>query len=121
MEILRTPDERLSNPAGYSFEPHYVQPGDIRIHYLDEGPRRAAPVLTLHGEPSWSYLYRKMIPIFTARGIRAIAPDLVGFGRSTSLHDGKTTPINGMWIGLRSLSGSWILAGSRWCARTGVD
>jgi haloalkane dehalogenase len=82
MEILRTPDERFSNLPGYSFEPHYVQIGNIRIHYVDEGPRSAAPVLMLHGEPSWSYLYRKMIPIFTAGGIRAVAPDLVGFGRS---------------------------------------
>ncbi len=82
MEILRTPDERFSDLPGYSFEPHYVQAGDVRIHYVDEGPRSAAPVLMLHGEPSWSYLYRKMIPIFAARGIRAIAPDLVGFGRS---------------------------------------
>jgi haloalkane dehalogenase len=82
MEILRTPDERFSNLAGYSFEPHYVQADDVRIHYVDEGPRSAAPVLMLHGEPSWSYLYRKMIPIFASCGIRAVAPDLVGFGRS---------------------------------------
>ena len=82
MEILRTPDDRFSNLPGYSFEPHYVQADDVRIHYVDEGPRSAAPVLMLHGEPSWSYLYRKMIPVFTSYGIRAVAPDLVGFGRS---------------------------------------
>lgn len=82
MKILRTPDERFVDLPGYPFEPNYVTDGDIRIHCVDEGPRDAAPVLMLHGEPSWSYLYRKMIPIFTALGLRAVAPDLVGFGRS---------------------------------------
>jgi len=82
MEILRTPDERFSNLPGYAFEPHYVDVDGVRVHYVDEGPASAEPVLTLHGEPSWSYLYRKMIPIITAAGYRAVAPDLVGFGRS---------------------------------------
>ena len=82
MEILRTPDERFHNLPGYSFEPHYVEVDGLRIHYVDEGPREAEPVFMLHGEPSWSYLYRKMIPVITAAGYRAIAPDLVGFGRS---------------------------------------
>ncbi len=82
MAILRTPDERFSNLPGYPFKPHYVQAGGVRIHYVDEGPPGAAPVLMLHGEPSWSYLYRKMIPVFVSAGFRAIAPDLVGFGRS---------------------------------------
>jgi haloalkane dehalogenase len=82
MEILRTPDERFANLPGYPFAPHYVAVGDLRVHYVDEGARGAAPVLLLHGEPSWSYLYRRMIPILTAAGHRAVAPDLVGFGRS---------------------------------------
>jgi len=82
MEILRTPDERFSNLPGYAFEPHYVEVDGVRVHYVDEGPAPAEPVLMLHGEPSWSYLYRKMIPIITAAGYRAVAPDLVGFGRS---------------------------------------
>ena len=82
MEILRTPDERFSNLPGYAFEPHYVEVDGVRVHYVDEGPASAEPVLMLHGEPSWSYLYRKMIPIITAAGYRAVAPDLVGFGRS---------------------------------------
>ena len=82
MEILRTPEERFSDLPGYSFEPHYVEVEGLRIHYVDEGPRDAEPVLMMHGEPSWSYLYRKMIPVITAAGYRALAPDLVGFGRS---------------------------------------
>lgn len=86
MEALRTPDERFANLAGYSFEPHYAEVDyhgtNLRLHYVDEGPRDASPVLMLHGEPSWCYLYRKMIPIITAAGHRAIAPDLAGFGRS---------------------------------------
>ena len=82
MDILRTPDERFVNLPGYTFEPHYIEVDGLRIHYLDEGPNNAEPVLLLHGEPSWSYLYRTMIPIIAAAGYRAIAPDLVGFGRS---------------------------------------
>ncbi len=82
MELLRTPDERFANLPGYSFAPHYISVDGIRIHYVDEGAQDAEPVLLLHGEPSWSYLYRKMIPVLTAAGYRAIAPDLVGFGRS---------------------------------------
>jgi haloalkane dehalogenase len=82
MDILRTPDERFVNLPGYTFEPHYVEVNGLRIHYLDEGPSNGEPVLLLHGEPSWSYLYRTMIPIIAAAGYRAIAPDLVGFGRS---------------------------------------
>ena len=82
METLRTPDDRFANLPGYPFAPHYVEVDGLRIHYVDEGPRGAAPVLLLHGEPSWSYLYRKMVPVLTAAGHRAVAPDLVGFGRS---------------------------------------
>ncbi len=82
MELLRTPDERFANLPDYLFAPHYVEVDGVRIHYVDEGPASSEPVLMLHGEPSWSYLYRKMIPLFTQAGYRAIAPDLVGFGRS---------------------------------------
>jgi len=81
-EIIRTPDERFENLSGFDYEPRYIEISRLRIHYVDEGPEDAMPVLLLHGEPSWSYLYRKMIPIITAAGYRAIAPDLVGFGRS---------------------------------------
>ena len=82
MELLRTPDDRFRELPGYRFAPNYLDAGGPRIHYLDEGPRAGAPVLLLHGEPSWSYLYRKMIPVLVAAGHRAVAPDLVGFGRS---------------------------------------
>jgi len=89
MDILRTPDARFENLPGYPFEPHYLEVeagGDpetrLRVHYVDEGPRDGAPVLLMHGEPSWSYLYRKMIPLFVEAGYRTLAPDLVGFGRS---------------------------------------
>src|SRR5438067_8568152 len=83
MEVLRTPDDRFADLPGYPFAPHYATvAGDLRIHYVDEGPTNVAPVLMLHGEPSWSYLYRKMIPIVAAAGHRVVAPDLVGFGRS---------------------------------------
>src|SRR2546421_1237752 len=82
MEILRTPDERFTDLPGYGFEPHYVKVDGLRVHYVDEGSASAEPVLMLHGEPSWSYLYRKMIPLITAAGYRTVAPDLVGFGRS---------------------------------------
>ncbi len=82
MQILRTPDARFVNLPDHAFDPHYVEVDDVRIHYVDEGSPEAEPLLMLHGEPSWSYLYRKMIPIIVAAGYRAVAPDLVGFGRS---------------------------------------
>ena len=87
MDALRTPDDRFDGLAGYPFSPHYreIPDGDggkLRVHYVDEGPPDAPPVLMLHGEPSWSYLYRKMVPVVVDAGYRAIAPDLVGFGRS---------------------------------------
>src|SRR6185437_12780875 len=85
MEILRAPDERFVGLPGWPFAPCYVEVDGLRMHYVDEGPPEAPPVLMLHGEPSWSYLYRKMIPIVAAAGHRVIAPDLVGFGRSDKL------------------------------------
>ena len=81
--MLRTPDERFAALTGYGFEPCYMQHMGRRVHYLDEGPRDAAvTALCLHGNPTWSYLYRKMIPVFTGAGLRVVAPDLIGFGRS---------------------------------------
>lgn len=84
-DVLRTPDERFSSLPDWSFEPCYVEVDGLRIHYVDEGPQDAAPILLLHGEPSWSYLYRTMIPPLTAAGHRCVAIDLVGFGRSDKL------------------------------------
>ncbi|MGB2921783.1 MAG: haloalkane dehalogenase [Mycobacterium sp.] len=86
MDFLRTPDERFEQLPDFPFAPHYVELGadleGLRMHYLDEGPPDGEVVLLLHGEPSWSYLYRKMIPVLIDAGLRAVAIDLVGFGRS---------------------------------------
>ena len=80
--VLRTPEERFTNLDGYNFEPNYLMIGGLRIHYLDEGPKDGEVIYLLHGEPTWSYLFRKMIPILTEAGYRVIAPDMVGFGKS---------------------------------------
>lgn len=85
--ILRTPEHRFEGLEGFPFAPHYMQVGDIRLHYLDEGPREAHTILLIHGEPTWSYLFREMIPIFVDAGYRVIAPDLVGFGKSDKYVD----------------------------------
>lgn len=87
MEFKRTPDERFADLEGYPFTPNYLsvddtEGGELRIHYLDEGPRDGAVVLLMHGQPAWSYLYRDMIPPLVKAGFRVVAPDLVGFGRS---------------------------------------
>ncbi|MHA2400705.1 MAG: alpha/beta fold hydrolase, partial [Promethearchaeota archaeon] len=82
MELLRTPDERFENLPDFPFEPNYFEVDKIRIHYIDEGPKDAEVMLLMHGEPSWSFLYRHMIPILVKAGFRTVAPDLVGFGRS---------------------------------------
>lgn len=82
MKTLRTPDARFADLPGFPFAPRYAEVDGLRIHYLDEGPRDGPPVLLLHGEPTWCYLYRTMIPVLAAGGYRAVAPDLPGFGRS---------------------------------------
>ena len=82
MDVLRTPDERFADLPDFPFAPHYVEVDGLRVHYLDEGPADGPVVLLLHGEPSWSYLYRWMIPVLVDAGLRAVAIDLVGFGRS---------------------------------------
>ena len=87
MKSLRTPDNCFSNLADYPFTPNYIhvddtEGGSLRLHYVDEGPKDAPPILLMHGEPTWSYLYRKMIPGLAAAAFRVIAPDLIGFGRS---------------------------------------
>ena len=95
METVRTPDARFENLPGYPFQPSYSEVpdgegGTLRIHHLDEGPADGEIILCLHGQPTWSYLYRKMIPVFVKAGFRVIAPDFVGFGKSdkpTSIDD----------------------------------
>lgn len=87
MRTLRTPDDCFENLPGYPFAQHYTEVSDgeggtLRIHHVDEGPRNGEPILLLHGQPTWSYLYRKMIPILVEAGHRVVAPDFVGFGRS---------------------------------------
>lgn len=82
MDVLRTPDERFADLPDFPFAPRYVEVDSLRMHYLDEGPADGPVVLLLHGEPSWGYLYRWMIPVLVDAGLRAVAIDLVGFGRS---------------------------------------
>lgn len=91
-QVLRTPDDRFSSLSNFPYAPHYVEDlqgyEDLRIHYLDEGPKDADRVfLCLHGQPTWSYLYRKMIPHIVASGARVIAPDWIGFGRSDKFRE----------------------------------
>ena len=105
MKTLRTPDRRFENLPGYDFEPHYVDIDGLRMHYVDEGPREANPVLLMHGEPSWSYLYRHMIPPLAAAGLRVLAPDLIGFGRSD-----KPTKKTEDWIACHTGCGISTLA-----------
>jgi len=103
--VLRTPDERFKDLPDWPYAPKWLEPlGDgLRMHFIDEGPRDAvATVLCLHGNPSWSYLYRHMMPVFLAAGLRVVAPDLIGFGRSDK-------PADAAWHGFdlhrRSLLG----------------
>ena len=78
--VLRTPEERFANLENYPYEPNYMMIDGLRIHYLDEGPKDADLIILFHGEPAWSYLFRKMIPVLTDAGHRVIVPDMVGFG-----------------------------------------
>ena len=88
VDVFRTPDERFAQLPGYDFEPHYAEVDGLRLHYVDEGPGGAngaghgRPIVCFHGEPTWAYLYRKMLPPLVAAGHRVICPDLAGFGRS---------------------------------------
>lgn len=91
MEILRTPDSAFANLVDYPFAPHYIDVRQddqkLRMHFVDEGPRNADPVLLMHGEPSWSFLYRKIVKGLVEKGHRAVAPDLIGFGKSDKPKD----------------------------------
>lgn len=103
MEFVRTPDARFENLPGYDFAPNYCnvddgEGGQLRMHYLDEG--QGEVILCLHGQPVWSYLYRKMIPLLTAAGYRVIAPDLIGFGKSDKpvVRDNYTYANHVLWV-----------------------
>jgi haloalkane dehalogenase len=82
MKVLRTPEDRFADLPGFDYPPRYADVGDLRLAYVEAGPPGGEPVLLLHGEPSWSFLYRKVMPVLADAGLRAIAVDLVGFGRS---------------------------------------
>ncbi|AUC97705.1 MULTISPECIES: haloalkane dehalogenase [Bradyrhizobium] len=82
MQTLRTPDERFAGLPGFAFAPRYIEIGPLRMHYLDDGMKTAPVALCLHGQPTWAYLYRRMIPMLLGAGFRVVAPDFFGFGRS---------------------------------------
>ena len=87
MPVLRTPDDRFDGLPEFGFQPHYLEVhdpdlGSLRMHYVDEGDPSATTVLILHGEPAWSFMFRRTIPVLVDAGLRAVVPDLVGFGRS---------------------------------------
>lgn len=130
MEILRTPDDRFANLPGFPWEPRYAEvEADgvrLRIAYVDEGPRDATPVLLLHGEPTWSYLYRSMIGPLLDAGLRVVAPDLVGFGRSDKPAEREAYTyarhvgwIAGLVVGTLDLRGA-ILFGQDWGGLIGL-
>jgi len=98
---VRTPDSRFDGIPDYPFEPKYFEVDGLRMHYVDEGPREASPVLLLHGEPSWSFLYRHMIARLVAEGHRTVAPDLIGFGKSDkpTRQDDYTVARHVRWVG----------------------
>jgi pimeloyl-ACP methyl ester carboxylesterase len=99
MEFVETPESRLARLQDYDFSPRFqaVDPAGLRMHSLDEGPRGAAPVLLLHGEPSWSYLYRSTIPPCVGAGHRVVAPDPIGFGKSSKPRDPAVPPNRRAW------------------------
>ena len=104
-DVFRTSDERFAGLPGYDFEPHYAEVEGLRMHYVDEG--NGDPVVCFHGEPSWAYLYRKMLPPLVEGGHRVICPDLVGFGRSDKptdrgwySYDRHTEQVSGLLAGL---------------------
>ena len=102
-EFVRTPDECFRNLPDFPYEPHYIEVDGFRMHYVDEGPAEGAVVLLLHGQPDWSYLYRKMIPPLVSAGFRVIAPDMIGMGRSdkpTSIHTHTIYAHADWWIEL---------------------
>ena len=130
MPVLRTPEDRFQNLDGFPYQAHYTEihdpdHGPLRMHHVDEGPSDGPVVLCLHGEPTWSYLYRKMIPVFVEHGCRVVAPDLIGFGRSDKLSE--RTDYNYLrhvewmteWLSAQSL-GPVTLVGQDWGGLIGL-
>ena len=109
--VLRTPDDRFENLKDYPFKPNYMVIDGLRIHYLDEGPKDADPIFLLHGEPAWSYLFRKMIPVLTAQGHRVIVPDCIGFGKSDKFISTRSSQCNFFWSRLGRFG--WFKSSSR--------
>jgi haloalkane dehalogenase len=125
LEIVRTPDDRFASLPDFPYLPHYVELPELRIHYVEAGPPGADPVVLMHGEPSWSFLYRKLIPIIAGAGYRVIAPDLVGFGRSDKLVErGAYTyqrHVDWMWAALERLGlERMTLVGQDWGGLIGL-
>lgn len=107
MQVYRTPEERFGALPGFPFAPHYHElVSGLRVHYLDEGPREGPTVLLLHGEPTWCYLFRHMVPLLVAQGFRVVAPDLIGFGKSDKPLDRKAYSYAGQVAWMRE----WIEA-----------
>jgi haloalkane dehalogenase len=104
VRYVRTPDERFANLPGWPYAPRWVEVDEMRMHHVDEGPPDAPPVLLLHGEPTWGYLYRTMIPILTGAGHRVLVPDLPGFGRS----DKPVLPETYSYVRIVSWMASWL-------------
>lgn len=127
MHTLRTPEDRFAGLPGFDYEPRYADVpdgagGSLRMAYVEAGPADGPPVLLLHGEPTWSFLYRTMLPVLADAGLRAIAPDLVGFGRSDKPPRCPTTAMPGTSSGhVRSRSMPSTSWRSPWSARTGAD
>lgn len=96
---LRTPEDRFSSISGYPFTPHYLEIEGYRVHYIDEGPPKAnKTIVCLHGEPTWSFLYRKLVQPLTDAGHRVVAPDFIGFGKSDKPSDEVSIRIAGMRV-----------------------
>ena len=130
MKVLRTPDQRFETLPGFDYEPHYTDipdgdGGTLRIHHVDEGPKDAPIILCMHGQPTWSYLYRHMIEVFKANGLRTIAPDLPGFGRSDKPSAREDYTYNGQvdwmnaWLRENGITGA-TLVGQDWGGLIGL-
>ena len=119
MRVLRTPQDRLPGLPGLAYDPRYVNVGGLWMSYVETGPADGEPVLLLHGEPSWSFLYRTVMPVLAGAGFRAIAPDLIGlipFGiGGTSPSGGLSGVTSGTGIGITAfVFGSWIISSGSW-------